>query len=92
MYFSINGHWETINNVHDISRIVREYYNSELANELDNLIETQEDEIKRLEELTEELDWAASNNDILMDEIDDLEHRIKYLERRIEEMEIHDGL
>ena len=87
MYFSIEGHWETINSLHDISRIVREYYNSELANELDDLIEAQESEVERLKELTDELDWQASNNDILMDEIDDLEHRIKYLERRLGELE-----
>ena len=84
MYFSIEGHWETINNLHDISRIVREYYNSDLANELDNLIEAQEDEIKRLEESIDELELeSATDASILIDEIDDLERRIKYLERKI---------
>ena len=56
MYFSIEGHWETINGLHDISRIVREYYNPELANKLDDLIEVQEDEIERLKEFIDELD------------------------------------
>lgn len=50
----IEGHWETIDNLRDISRIIREYYNRELADEMDNLIEIQEDEIKSLRE---EIDW-----------------------------------
>lgn len=38
----IEGHWETVNDLRDISRIIREYYNRELADELDKLIEEQE--------------------------------------------------
>lgn len=38
----IEKHWETIDNLRDISRIVREYYNCELADELDELIDEQE--------------------------------------------------
>lgn len=88
MYFSIEGHWETINSLHDISRIVREYYNSDLANKLDDLIEAQEDEIKRLEESIDELDLeSAIDVNMLMDEIDDLENKIKYLERKIVDLE-----
>lgn len=34
----IEGHWEVIQNLHDVSRIIREYYNYELADKLDNLI------------------------------------------------------
>lgn len=44
----INGHWETVASLRDISKIIREYYNSELADEMDNLIEMQEDEIHEL--------------------------------------------
>jgi len=47
---NIEGHWETIDSLRDISRIVREYYNRELADELDRFIEIQEDEIKKLEQ------------------------------------------
>lgn len=36
----IEGHWETVDTLSDISRIVREYYNYELADVLDELIET----------------------------------------------------
>ena len=44
----INGHWEAVTSLRDISKIVREYYNSELADEMDELIEAQEDEIFEL--------------------------------------------
>jgi hypothetical protein len=33
----INGNWEVCNDLSDISRIVREYYNCELADEIDIL-------------------------------------------------------
>lgn len=44
----INGHWESVSSLKDISKIIREYYNCELADEMDNLIEIQEDEIRHL--------------------------------------------
>lgn len=44
----INGHWESVSSLKDISKIIREYYNRELADEMDNLIEIQEDEIRHL--------------------------------------------
>lgn len=45
----INGHWETVTSLQDVARIIREYYNRELADELDKLIEIQEDEIRDLQ-------------------------------------------
>ena len=38
----IEKHWEKIDDLRDISRILREYYNRELADELDKLIDEQE--------------------------------------------------
>jgi hypothetical protein len=38
----IEGHWETVTSLEDVARIIREYYNRELADELDKLIEEQE--------------------------------------------------
>ena len=35
----IEGHWETINDLNEAARIVREYYNDELANKIEELIE-----------------------------------------------------
>lgn len=51
----VNDHWESINDFQDVSRIIREYYNPDLADELDSLINeievSSDDDIKRLEEL-----------------------------------------
>ena len=35
----IEGHWETVDSLRDVSRIIREYYNTELADEIDSLID-----------------------------------------------------
>jgi hypothetical protein len=56
----INGHWETINSLQDVSRIVREYFSDILADELDDLIEAQENEIAALKQ---ELDGAYADDD-----------------------------
>ena len=45
----IEGHWETIDSFEDVSRVIREYYNRELADELDELIEINKEEVKTLE-------------------------------------------
>ena len=55
---NIEGHWETIYDLRDVSRVIREYYNSELADRIDSLIEIQEDEIKELEA---DLRWWYDN-------------------------------
>ena len=44
----IEKHWETIDNLRDVSRVIREYYNRELADELDSFIEEQEEYINDL--------------------------------------------
>ena len=44
----IEKHWETVDNLRDVSRIIREYYNRELADELDKFIKEQEEEIEEL--------------------------------------------
>lgn len=54
----IEGHWERIETLEDISRIIREYYSHELADELDKLIPEVDDENmwkERAEELEEAL-------------------------------------
>lgn len=45
----IEKHWETIEDLRDVSRILREYYNRALADELDELIDEQEEFINDLE-------------------------------------------
>lgn len=34
----INNNWEQIDDLHDVSKIIRENYNGDLADELDKLI------------------------------------------------------
>lgn len=38
----IEKHWEDADTLKDVARIIREYYNRELADELERLIEEQE--------------------------------------------------
>ena len=45
----IEKHWETVDDLRDVSRIIREYYNRELADELDKLIVEQEEFVNDLE-------------------------------------------
>ena len=58
----IEGHWEKVNALQDISRIIREYYNYELADEMDKLIDEFEEnedlraEVERLRELEDIID------------------------------------
>jgi hypothetical protein len=58
----IEGHWETVDTLEDVTRVIREYYNSELADILEELIP--EDKTRELAEL-DELRWV-------IDEIRDL--------------------
>jgi hypothetical protein len=44
----IEGHWETVTSLEDVARVIREYYNRELADELDKLIDEQEEYINDL--------------------------------------------
>ena len=59
----VEGHWETVDTLSDISRIVREYYNYELADVLDELIETTkipDYELERAQELEEIIEQIRS--------------------------------
>lgn len=49
MVVEIDGNYEVIFNLHDVSEIVKKYYNKDLALELERLVEEQEKEIERLE-------------------------------------------
>lgn len=54
MKILIDTHWEDVDDLYDVSRIIREYYNRELANKLDEFIEDyepQENYAEQVEEL-----------------------------------------
>ena len=88
--FRINGKWETLSNLQDVSKIIREYYNYELADELDNLLnnliipEHTDDEYSDLECQLELLENELNEKN---DTILDLEDKIKELEDEIDELE-----
>lgn len=59
----IEGHWETADTFQDISRIIREYYNEELADKLDELVEdyeSQENYAEQVNELEDIIDQIRS--------------------------------
>ena len=69
MYFQIEGYYEKINNLQDIANIIRYYYNSELADKMDEMLEDNdalEDrdyDTKRLEELEDIISDLANCRD-----------------------------
>lgn len=80
----INGSWEKTGSLQDIAKVVREHYNSELADEMEALIpEHTKDEYYDLEF---ELDQRNEKISELEDNIDWLEGRIGQLEDQIAEL------
>lgn len=80
----INDNWEEVRDLEDISKIIREYFNEGLADEIDKMIpEHTDEEYWDLEWQLEEKDGDITS---LKDENDTLENRIKILEEKIEEL------
>ena len=81
----INDNWEDIRNLEDVSKIIREYFGEDLADEMDKMIPKHTDEeYYELEyQLNDKDDYISS----LEDENDALENRIEILEEKIEELE-----
>ena len=67
----IDKYWEKVNNLSDVSRIIREYYNPELADELDKMIENIE-----LEKI--ENSQASDRIEELEGIIEDIKNLIRY--------------
>lgn len=60
----INGHWEDVNTLEDIARVIREYYNPELADEMEFQIERMVDAFNnKIEELLEDQTYQLENYD-----------------------------
>lgn len=64
---------------------IREYYNSDLADEMDNLIPEHSDD--EYEDLAFDLNNKEEKIISLEDEIDTLENKVETLEEKIEELE-----
>lgn len=81
----INDSWEEVRDLEDVSKIIREYFNEDLAYEMDKMIPEHTDEEYR------DLEWQLEEKDgditSLKDENDTLENRIEILEEKIEKLE-----
>ena len=81
----INDNWEEVRDLEDVSKIIREYFNEDLADEMDKMIPEQTDEEYQ------DLEWQLEEKDgditSLKDENDTLENRIEVLEEKIEKLE-----
>lgn len=44
----IEGHWETVDTLQDVANVVREYYNEELADKMEELVDDLSDAYKAL--------------------------------------------
>ena len=77
----INGRWEIVKSLQDVSKVIREYYNDELADKLDGLIPDyeyiDENEIDTLKYEIGELEYEIS---ILEEEISELNDKVTELE------------
>lgn len=81
----INDNWEEVRDLEDVSKIIREYFNEDLAYEMDKMIpEHTDEEYWDLEWQLEEKDGDITS---LKDENDTLENRIEILEEKIEKLE-----
>lgn len=81
----VNGNWVQIRDLQDISNIIRENYNRDLADELDKLIPEHTDE--EYEGLQWDYDQKCDKVIDLENEIYDLEKEIERLESKIDELE-----
>ena len=82
----VNDNWEQIYDLQDVSKIIRENYNRNLADELDKLIPEHTDE--EYEGLKEKL-WDKENIiDDLESELSTLELENEQLQRKIDDLEM----
>ena len=81
----INDNWEQVESLHDISKIIRQNFNAELADKLDLLIPEYTDE--EYKDLQCDYENKCDKIDDLENEVDDLEKEIERLESEIEELE-----
>ena len=79
----INDNWEEVRDLEDVSKIIREYFNEDLADEMDKMIPEHTDEEYW------DLEWQLEDKDgditSLEDENNTLKNRIEILENKIEE-------
>lgn len=94
----VNENWEEVRDLQDVSKIIRESYNSDLADELDKLIPEHtseeyhglqcelEEKYSEISQLEDELSYKEGEIDRKDEEIEELEKRIRELESELEEI------
>lgn len=82
----INDNWEKVEDLSDVSRVIREYYNSELAGIVDDLNVTPAFTDDDYWELEVKLGDCEDQNSILEDELSFKEGQVEKLEEEIEEL------
>lgn len=78
----VNNSWEQVYDLQDVSQIVRENYNRDLADELDKLIPIHTDE--EYEKLEMDFEDAQEEIDSLECEIDQLQEKLDMYETECE--------
>lgn len=81
----VNGYWEQIYDLQDISKIIRENHNRDLADELDRLIPQYTDDDYL--ELKDEYEKSEDRVYDLEAENYDLANRVNLLECKVDELE-----
>ena len=81
----VNDNWEEVRDLQDVSKIIREYFNTDLSDELDKLIPEHTDE--EYEGLMWDYESKCDKVTYLENEISDLEKENERLEEKIEDLE-----
>lgn len=81
----INDIWHTVRDLEDISNLIREYYNRDLADEMDKLIPVHSDD--EYYNLLSTYDKAVIENISLSDKLNITKNRIDELKDKITELE-----
>ena len=71
----INDNWEEVRDLEDVSKIIREYFNEDLAYEMDKIIPEHTDKEYR------DLEWQLEEKD---GDITSLEDKIEELEEKLD--------
>lgn len=79
----INNTWLPVENINDVSTIIREYYNIELADQMDELFPVHTDE--EYYELESELEARKNVISNMQEEIFQLHYKIEKLEAQLSE-------
>lgn len=81
----IEGNWEEVNDLQDAAYLVRSYYNSDLADEIEKLTPIHSDE--EYQELLDKVYDLEKENEDLQDENCSLDSKNDMLREKIEQLE-----